>query len=135
MFCVGRLTRFAMVEIDEEPVTKGKDVGWTWAERMPKLEAYLKEIGATDSDTWKPEPKPKAIIRDLTPEEMEVWKKERAESEARMKAWEAKRKIEMAEEARIKADKEALENPPKPVLPKKALKPEFRPDAAAVAGK
>jgi hypothetical protein len=127
-----------MVEIDEEEkpsTSKDKDTGWTWEERMPKFEAYLREIGATDSSTWKPEPKPKAIIRDLTPEELAVWKAERAASEARMQEWEAKRKIEMAEEARVKAEKEALENPPKPVLPKKALKPEFRPDAAQVAGK
>ena len=38
---------------------------------MPKLEAYLKSIGATDSRTWKPEPpQPKCIIRDPTPEEL-----------------------------------------------------------------
>ena len=41
--------------------------------KLAGLEAYLKSIGATDSSTWKPEPKPPPNIRTLSEEEAAEW--------------------------------------------------------------
>ena len=47
---------------------------------MPKLDALLKEIGATDSSTWKPEDdKPRYTLRPLTEEELADYNAKKAE--------------------------------------------------------
>jgi hypothetical protein len=38
-------------ELDSDGLPKK---AWTWEQRMPKFEAHLKSIGATDSETWTP---------------------------------------------------------------------------------
>lgn len=108
-----KLTKKQQEKRDRDNEAMAKDKDWTWATRMPKMQEFMDKQEAYLKENPQPEPE-KSVLRNLTDEEMVVWKKEREESEARMQVWEAKRKIEMAEEARVKAEKAALE--PKPVL-------------------
>jgi hypothetical protein len=71
---------------------------WTWADRMPKLEALLEEIGATNADTYVAPPKPEWTMRPLNEEEDAAYNEEKRVREEKMKAWEEKRRAEMEAE-------------------------------------
>jgi len=71
---------------------------WTWADRMPLLEAKLKELGATDANTYVPPPPDagKWTMRPMTEEERAAYEETKRVHEEKMQAWEAKRREELA---------------------------------------
>jgi hypothetical protein len=65
---------------------------------LENIDTYLKSIGAKDAYQAKPQEKPKATMRPLTEEELAAYNKKKADSEAAMAEWKAKREKEMEAE-------------------------------------